>query len=365
MKVLQVTPTYAPASGGIEVVVENLSRALTGLGIRSDIAHLAPGLARTRRDDDGLTVFTAPLAGGRLLGFAPGLGRLAAGYDLIHVHDPQVAAISLTLFLSPGMPPRVLSTHGGFHHTPRLRWLKMFHQRVSAPLLLGGYRRVLATSAADLALFSGTRTQSVLMENGVDVARFKPAAELGPRPLNRWICWGRLSSNKRLERLIALVGQARAAGQIIDLLICGTDFDGLAEGLQAQIDAASLGGQIKLSSALGEDELRREIETRGAFVTASEYEGFGLTVVEAMAAGLIVACRDIAPLNSFVAAGQTGFFLRFDGGDQDLETLTRMIALTQDNARAMLGHAQRVTARYDWAIKVREYLAQYEAVLAP
>lgn len=363
MRVLQVTPTYSPSRGGIEDVVENLSRALTGLGVRSDVVHVAPGLPESHRDDAGLTVMTTPLIGSSLVGIAPRLARIAASYDLIHVHDPRMAAISVTLALSRGLPPRLLSTHGGFFHTPRLKWLKTIHRHVSAPLLLGGYQAVLATSKSDLAFLSKSPGRTVVMENGVDISRFKRSARQGPRAMERWICWGRLSSNKRLDRLVDLVGQARSVGRIIDLLICGDDFDGLAPRLQAQIDHAGLGAQIRLSPALSDEPLRAEIGTRDVFVTASTYEGFGLTVIEAMAAGLVVVCRDMAPLNAFVADGQTGIFLRFDGGDADLTTIARIMDLSPADASGLFERGQAVSARYDWSAKGRDFLALYRSVM--
>jgi len=184
-----------------------------------------------------------------------------------------------------------------------------------------------------------------------------------PGPLDRWLCWGRLSLNKRLDRLIALVAQARAAGRTIDLLICGDDFHGLAPDLRRRIAEAGLESQITLSPGLGEAELAAEIRGRGVFVTASEYEGFGLTVIEAMAAGLIVACRDIAPLNEFVAGGETGVHFAFDDSPGDLAAVIGLLDLSPNGAEALRRQSQAVVARNAWSTRADACLALYETAL--
>ena len=49
---------------------------------------------------------------------------------------------------------------------------------------------------------------------------------------------------------------------------------------------------------LPRDELYRWFERAGALVYPSMFEGFGLPVVEALAAGIPVACSDIEPLRT-------------------------------------------------------------------
>jgi alpha-1,3-mannosyltransferase len=363
MKVLHVTPSYAPTRGGVEAVVEQLSRLLIDRGVQSDVLHVEPGLTRAVRYDGDQKVTTLPLFGLRLAGYAPGLAAQTAGYDLVHVHDPRVAALSLNLALGPAGPPRILSTHGGFQHTTRLPRLKAFHRAVTLPWLMRDYRLVIAISHGDQAFFAPVHPHVVRLPNGVDVSRFAPLAAAAPRPLDRWLCWGRLSLNKRLDRLIALVAQARAAGRTIDLLICGDDFHGLAPDLRRRIAEAGLESQITLSPGLGEAELAAEIRGRGVFVTASEYEGFGLTVIEAMAAGLIVACRDIAPLNEFVAGGETGVHFAFDDSPGDLAAVIGLLDLSPDGAEALRRQSQTVVARNAWSTRADACLALYETAL--
>jgi alpha-1,3-mannosyltransferase len=118
MKVLSVTPTYHPEIGGLEQVVMQLAQRVRPHGVTMDVAHVAAGLKHESCTVQGIEVFRLPLHGNRMIGWAPSLGRLARGYDLLHVHDPQLLALSGNIRWQCGGTPAVLSTHGGFWHTP-------------------------------------------------------------------------------------------------------------------------------------------------------------------------------------------------------------------------------------------------------
>jgi alpha-1,3-mannosyltransferase len=100
------------------------------------------------------------------------------------------------------------------------------------------------------------------------------------------------------------------------------------------------------------------------FVTGSEYEGFGVGILEAMAAGKIVLCRDIAPINGFVERGSNGFFLDFERGAADLATIRELTGLDAARCAAMSEAAQRKAKGYDWDSVARKFSAHYAQALA-
>jgi glycosyltransferase involved in cell wall biosynthesis len=74
------------------------------------------------------------------------------------------------------------------------------------------------------------------------------------------------------------------------------------EGLQREIDRLGLGGSVRLSAFLPEDEFRRTVARASMIVFPSDFEGFGLPVVEGMSLGKpVVVGPDPAVLE--VAAG--------------------------------------------------------------
>lgn len=364
MKILSITPAFAPQIGGIEMVVQELATRLNALDHEVDVAHVHTS-HRTLHTEQvaGLTVHRVPLLGHRLLGLAPALGPLAAGYDLLHVHDPQLMAITASVRLFASRVPAVLSTHGGFHHTQQLSLFKRLFERFGLRHVLNHYRSVLASSVADEAYFRGFSDRVVLCGNGVDTDKFGVVPANLDRPLSRWIYWGRLSRNKRVDQLIDTVALARREGMPVDLLICGRDADGLADQLKAQVASLGLTSAIRFESHLDDDALLQELHTRGVYATASEHEGFGLSIVEAMAAGMQILCRDMTPLNTFVQAGLTGQFLCFDAGAKDVQAL-RMLQRQGEIERAEgCAQARATASQYNWDGAVHRFQTSFQRAL--
>jgi alpha-1,3-mannosyltransferase len=361
MRILHVTPTYAPAIGGIEEVVWNLARHGRRAGLEVDIVHVAPRLQRRARHQDSIVVTTLPLRGHRMLGWAHGLEELACEYDVLHVHDPQVGALTLNIGGLAAQVPAVLSTHGGFFHTNHARRVKRFHAEVTAPRMLRRYSQVLASSEPDLAAFTKlSPDNTILVENGVDTGKFRGPRQ-APHDLTRWIFWGRFSRNKRLDALVRLVASLASQGLRIDLAICGTDFDGTLASLQQLATASGVGQQITFRIGLDEKALREEIATRSVFVLPSEYEGFGLSILEAMAAGLVPLCRDIAPMN--VLAGGAAVLLDFDGGMCDIVRIRDLLKASAGQVEEQRALGRGRAAFFDWSTRFDPFLRQYETCL--
>jgi glycosyltransferase involved in cell wall biosynthesis len=96
-----------------------------------------------------------------------------------------------------------------------------------------------------------------------------------------------------------------------------------------------------------------------AFVYPSTFEGFGLPVLEAMAAGIPLACSDIEPLRSI--AGDTA--IRFDPSSDDdmLKALERLMS-----GHADVEGARQRARQFTWSRCAEETLRAIEdAVLQP
>ena len=364
MRVLSITPTFFPEVGGLEQVVFELAQRVDPLGVHMEVAHVAPGLSRSVDDVKGVTVHRLPLLGNRILGWAPSLGELARGFDLLHVHDPQLLALSGNVRWRCADIPAVLSTHGGFWHTKRHKLVKEAYEATLLPGYVAHYRRVLASSINDFKYFNAFSDHTVLCSNGVPVKSFNAVKAKDRRSLFQWIYWGRLSRNKRVDLAIEYVGHARRLGYPVELLICGKDFDGLLPGLQELVRRMDLHTAVRFEPYLDEAALHAELAQRGVYVTASEHEGFGLSLVEALAAGLIVVCRDIAPINSFFRNREAGCLLRFDGTPADVEALCEVLGSAATQASAMSEAARAAAVPHDWDVVAPLFVNHYREVLA-
>ena len=91
------------------------------------------------------------------------------------------------------------------------------------------------------------------------------------------------------------------------------------------------------------------------------YEGFGISLVEAMAAGLPVIASDIDTYRQIVSDGQDG--LLFERSNAE-ELSKAILTMSKDlNLRRKLSqNAQITTARYDWGNIAEEYLSLYRTI---
>jgi alpha-1,3-mannosyltransferase len=366
-RILQITPVYFPSIGGIEDVVRSLAAGVIDSGWDCDVADVRTSYSSLRHDRIDLSnIYRVPLYGHRLIGVAPSLRRLVAKYDLIHVHDPQLAALSINAYVSSvssGRKPIVLSTHGGYFHTPKHSLLKTAHSRITAPWIANAYDKILASSASDSARFARISSRVECIANGVNVERFADVEPGAGHNYLSWIYWGRFSTNKRLDLVLRYAGYARSRGFPVRLRICGNDFDNIQGSLVELIEKCGLSGHADIVSAPTDQQLLALIRESTVFVTASEFEGFGLSVIEAMAAGLPVICRNIEPLSGFLKSGLQGVTLSFDESAADLARLLQFISLPSDAYRRGAALNRAAASAYSWKTAIDGFVDVYKSLL--
>ncbi len=128
------------------------------------------------------------------------------------------------------------------------------------------------------------------------------------------------------------------------------DLDGQVRWVQMQTDKNRVG------------ELYRMVaDTRGAFVQPALFEGFGLTVIEAMASGVpVFATRFGGPLES-VENGKTGFHIDPNHGKEAAKIMAGFFLLCREKPshwdELSENAIARVSARYNWELYARRLLS--------
>ncbi len=255
MRIVHVVRQYAPSVGGLEAVVQRLAtEQRSRLGhdvtvVTLDRLFADPHTRLPARETiDGIEVRRLAWAGSSRYPLCPQVVAHLDGADLVHVHaiDFFFDWLSLTRFVH--RKPMIASTHGGFFHTAFASTLKKLWFDTITRFSSLGYRRIVATSDNDGAVFArvaGSRV--VVVENGAEVARFRDAASASVVPT--LLYFGRWSTNKGLLELLALMAELHRRDPAWRLIVAGRAFDLTRATLQAQIDALDLTGAVELHAA--------------------------------------------------------------------------------------------------------------------
>jgi glycosyltransferase involved in cell wall biosynthesis len=143
---------------------------------------------------------------------------------------------------------------------------------------------------------------------------------------------GRLARQKGHTILLDALAEVVKEVQATRLFIIG---DGPDKGeLEEKAHRLGLDNYIRWFGALPQEEVFRLYNAMDVFVMPSLYEGFGLTAVEAMAAGLPVVGTKVAGLSEIIENGVTGYLVSV-GDSQELSRCLSYLITNPDQAQRM------------------------------
>jgi glycosyltransferase involved in cell wall biosynthesis len=189
-----------------------------------------------------------------------------------------------------------------------------------------------------------TRGRVTVIPHGVDQAFFAlDRSKIEPYVL----CVSTLHPHKNLERLIRAYARKQRDFKLVIAGMRGFHSAAL-EALIADLGCGEKSGSpssVQLTGWIPRDELMRLYAGARAFIYPSTFEGFGMPVLEAMAAGIPVACSDIPPLRE--VAGDAALF--FDPSDDDAVAAALDRIASDETLRRELSQAGPLRARgFTW-----------------
>jgi glycosyltransferase involved in cell wall biosynthesis len=209
----------------------------------------------------------------------------------------------------------------------------------------------------DLQRFYGVSADRIVVAPlGVEPAFYA----LQPLPREDFfLCVSTLHPHKNLDNLLFAFAEFRRERPDWRLVMTGVrGFH--TQQVEARIVELGLEQSVRLTGWIPRQELYGLFQTATAMVYPSTFEGFGLPVVEAMAAGLPLACSNIEPLHGIVAGAALEF------APDDVSTMTAALRrLSEDDAlREELAARGRVrAASFTWEETARKTLRAIEAGL--
>jgi len=296
----------------------------------------------------------------------PAIERFAGDSALVHILTPAVpVATSATLIVTVHdmLPLRFPSWYPA-----RQRW--MFRRAIGQAE--ADAARVIVPSAAvgadlaDATDLDASRIQ--VIAEGVDPAFRRPVSEVevaavcarhGVQPGRFFLFVGAISGRKNLVTALRALAAFHAAGHGTDipLVVAGPRGRG-AEDFDAETERLRLQSAVRVTGFVSSADLPVLMAAALALVHPSKYEGFGLTPLEAMAAGTPVLAANTGALPEVV--GDAGELLPPDDVDAWAGAMARV---AEDDAlrRSMVGRGRAWSERFTWARAADETAGVYRA----
>ena len=380
LRVCFITKMYPPRTGGGATYAYELANALGELGHQVDVyTQAVPGEAHTHATHPNVTVTritkARPLVVFSTLYFSIAC-RLRIDFDEYDViHGTLMPASTVALgpwFLRSIDAPLVLTSHGtsfdearSVHPQSPADYLfrYVFHPiNVVMDAVSGRFAdHIIAVSEhtreqlRDRYRFEESRLTTI--PPGIDSDRFRPVADRHPEvdPTHESILvLSRLDPRKGIDHAVRAF--ARLDRPNAELLIAGTGR--LEPVLRELADDLGVGDRVRFLGFVPDEELPSLYSSVDLFVLPSEYEGFGIVFVEAMACGTPVIGTDVGGIPTAVDDGATGYLVS-RGDVQGLADRMAELLADEETYRAMETGARDWAVEHDWTAIAEEVSRVY------
>ncbi len=172
---------------------------------------------------------------------------------------------------------------------------------------------------------------------------------------------GRLEPRKGHDCLIEAMAILVKRLPNVLLLIAGHDSWGYGVNLGRRIDELGLKDRVRLIGF--QNDVVSFLNTLDVFALATNSEGFGQVVIEAMAAGKPVVTSKIAPLTEIVADGETGLLVESRSPQSFASAIAQLLIDPMERHRMGARGRERVTKSFTAERMTQETLLLYENLL--
>lgn len=212
--------------------------------------------------------------------------------------------------------------------------------------------------------YPGIRPRRVVISNGVDTERFRPAtpseraaerARLGLSAQDTAVLFvGHEHERKGLD--VAFAALARCDDSVHLVVVGGTAV--MVDLARSKAEAAGIGHRVHLVGQHADP--RPFFHAADAFLLPSAYEANALVVLEALASGLPVVATPVGYAPEIIVDGENGYLVARDAD----EIAARLRRLAQAPGAPWRERARASAERHSWPRIAREYVRLVDEVRA-
>ena len=369
MNILHITRRFYPGFGGVETYIRDISEELIKQGINCNVLTIDYNIYNKEKKYKGyenlnrIGIFRIPAFGSYKkpipLKIPLGVFKWA---DIIHIHDVRFlfeTACFLKLFFKYKI---VFSTHGFILHTADLRQIKYFMIPLYyKPMLKLFSDKIICDSIQDYKYFFNIGIKNnVLIENGLILKKFlNVSKKIMPGKL---LYFGRVDINKRLDLLFHALAKLQSKDWFLDIIGDGSK-DYILE-LKNTTETLNISQKVRWHGFVDEDELLKNLEAAHLCFFPSRYEGFGFTLVEAMASKNVCIANNIKAFKDIIGASNAAYIVDFNDFLECSKLISMLLQDNFDKLEDIGNKAREITKRFDWNERILEIIELYENVLS-
>ena len=384
MKILQGCVRYPPAPGGAETVVKAYSEGLRDIGhdvevVTTDLYTETPFVKKKMPPVvNGINVTrhkAYTVSGEAHYVLAPGMVQsfLSKNADVIHTHSygyfQNHAGWIRERFQST---PWVITPH--FHPSwsmwggSKRKTLREFYDTVIGKGTLEAADLITCVSKHErdmLVSEIGLKEDNIkIIYNGINWADWSsvPNKEVFrkqyPTVSEKFVLFaGRLATNKGLSDLISAMQLIDKKS--VDLVITGAD---MGLGKQLEKEASDKGVTMHRLGHIDDETYRSVLAAAEMLVLPSEYEAFGIVLLEAAAAKTAVIGTNVGGIPEAMSPGKNGLIVEYN----DVNNLAKSIAILLEDEKMSkeMGNSGREWAKnFSWESIVKEIEHEYKLII--
>ena len=384
MNIIQGCVRYPPAPGGAETVVKAYSEGLLAKGhkvevITTDLYTETPFVKKKMPSEVGGVPVSRhsafSVSGEAHYVFAPGMvtSFLSKKADIIHTHSygyfQNHAAWIKEKFQST---PWVITPH--FHPSwsmwggAKRRTLRDFYDSKIGKATMESADLITCVSKHErdvLISEIGLNDKNIkIIYNGIDWKDWKEIPDpmtfrrKHPHISEKFVLFaGRLATNK--GRIDLIDAMSLSQSPYIDLVLMGADM-GLGKGL----DKAAVSKNVTMHRLghVGDEVYRSALSAAEIVVLPSEYEAFGIVLLEAAAAATPIIGTRVGGIPEAMSDGKNGFLVDYNNPVMLASKISSLLG-DEKLCQELGNHGRMFSKRFSWSSLVNQLESEYLSLL--
>ena len=270
---------------------------------------------------------------------------LFSGADIIHVHQENMIRYLLVRFLKKNL---CLTVH----------CVRMDVAEVKL------FKHIFAISTkVKEEILRKTGKEAVLVPNGIDVQGFNRKKE--NHPGFRMVQIGRLDHKHKgqdltLKAIHNLVTQYNYTAMHLDVIGVGDS----EKYLKELADDLNITTYVTFLGSCTKDYIKENLTNYDLLLQPSLWEGFGLTIIEAMSAMTPTLISNVDGMKMISKDGELSYTFQSGNTDDLTQKIMSIIQLSENERQILANKAyEHVAANYDISSTANNYLKNYEIIL--